>query len=477
LTVLNVTVSQDITANFALDQFTVTFAADPNGSIISGSTSQLLNFGTTASAVTASAVTAGYHFVNWTDGNGIIVGTNSTLTLSNVRANRVVTANFENTLKVNFFNNGNGGVSGNLSQTVVSGQSATQVQAVPAADSNFVNWTGTGGFVSSTSNPLNVNNVTADMNITANFAIKTFAVNFAANPGGSVTPPQALPQTVNYGASTAIVTAVPNSGFVFLNWTDGTGAIVGTNVSLSVTNITAGNNISANFTNASLNVSLGTGVTGPSTITYGGTATYTIAPPTGYSIQDVLVNGVSVGAVSSYVVTTAIADQTILATYSVQSFVISMDSCITGSTSAPFGSLPLFQFNPPGFMVVDVQINGVSVGSGSSYAFPTGISANQTIRAKYAASPTSATPVRLIHAAGGTQDVSTLQAAYDAAATGDTILLQAGTLAGPLLANRTINVMIKGGYEGTYTSACSPTSIQGLITIRAGAVRVQNITR
>jgi uncharacterized repeat protein (TIGR02543 family) len=69
-----------------------------------------------------------------------------------------------------FASGGNGTVTGLTPQAVPFGGSVATVTANPAAGYHFVNWTGTGGFVTSTSNPLIVTNVTADMSISANFA-------------------------------------------------------------------------------------------------------------------------------------------------------------------------------------------------------------------------------------------------------------------------------------------------------------------
>jgi uncharacterized repeat protein (TIGR02543 family) len=70
---------------------------------------------------------------------------------------------------VTFASGGNGTLTGTTSQTINQGASATAVTAVPATGYYFVKWTGTGGFVTSTSNPLTAANVTANQTITANF--------------------------------------------------------------------------------------------------------------------------------------------------------------------------------------------------------------------------------------------------------------------------------------------------------------------
>jgi uncharacterized repeat protein (TIGR02543 family) len=63
-----------------------------------------------------------------------------------------------------------GNLTGAASQTINSTAFATEVTATAFAGFHFVNWTGTGGFATSTTNPLTVSNVTAAQTITANFA-------------------------------------------------------------------------------------------------------------------------------------------------------------------------------------------------------------------------------------------------------------------------------------------------------------------
>jgi uncharacterized repeat protein (TIGR02543 family) len=60
-------------------------------------------------------------------------------------------------------------ISGTTPQTIANGEDCSVVRAVPKAGYLFDDWTGTGGFVTTTTNPLTVTNVTANMDITANF--------------------------------------------------------------------------------------------------------------------------------------------------------------------------------------------------------------------------------------------------------------------------------------------------------------------
>ncbi len=71
---------------------------------------------------------------------------------------------------VTFVAGAGGTLTGTATQTITSGSSATAVTAVPSANYTFTNWTGA-GFTTSTTNPLTVTNVTANLTITANFTL------------------------------------------------------------------------------------------------------------------------------------------------------------------------------------------------------------------------------------------------------------------------------------------------------------------
>jgi uncharacterized repeat protein (TIGR01451 family)/uncharacterized repeat protein (TIGR02543 family) len=99
-----------------------------------------------------------------------------------------------------------GTLQGATSQTIEHGGSCTAVTAVPDSGYHFANWTGTGGFAS-TSNPLTISGVTSNLTITANFAAVsvdpgapdlhlTIEPRTEAN-GGTVTTGQLLSVDVN----------------------------------------------------------------------------------------------------------------------------------------------------------------------------------------------------------------------------------------------------------------------------------------
>ena len=72
------------------------------------------------------------------------------------------------------------------------------------------------------------------------------------------------------------------------------------------------------------------------TVPYGTTPTFTMTPDAGYGVADVLVDGVSVGAVTSYQFPSVIANHTISVTFAVPSLTVTVP---TGTESWPSGTL------------------------------------------------------------------------------------------------------------------------------------------
>ncbi len=204
---MNVMANISVTANFAINTYTLDYASGGNGSV-TGNTSQTVNYGGNGTPVTAVPNT-GYHFVNWSDAS-----TDNPRTDMNVMANVNVTANFAiNTYTLDYASGGNGSLTGNTSQTVNYGENGTPVTAVPNTGYHFVNWSD-----ASTANPRTDMNVMANVNVTANFAINTYTLTYNAGANGSISG--TTPQTVNYGENGTAVTAVPDSGYNFVNWSD-----------------------------------------------------------------------------------------------------------------------------------------------------------------------------------------------------------------------------------------------------------------
>lgn len=111
-----------------------------------------------------------------------------------------------------FASGGNGSISGTASQTVNSGANATSVTAMPATGYSFINWTGNGGFVTTSSNPLVLNNVRSSASVTANFSASPVAGVCGSSNGGLFT---LVPATNLCSVGTASTV----TGTTTLSWT------------------------------------------------------------------------------------------------------------------------------------------------------------------------------------------------------------------------------------------------------------------
>lgn len=231
-----VTFSRNLMANFALQQFTVTTSSNPveGGSTISGGTFFYGNQIT----VTATPNT-GWNFANWTE-NGNVVSSNPDYSFT-ISGNTDLIANFV-LQQFNIVTNSNPGSGGT---TNGGGTYNYGVQATLNATANsswvFLNWTENGNVVS-TNTQYNFT-VIENRSLAANFTqLPTYMITTASFPmTGGVTTGGG-----NYiSGETASVSATPNQGYNFTNWSEN-GIIVSGNPTYSFT-VNVNRNLLANF--------------------------------------------------------------------------------------------------------------------------------------------------------------------------------------------------------------------------------------
>jgi hypothetical protein len=235
-------------------------------------------------------------------------------------------------------------------------------------------------------------NVTANHTIAASFAINTFTITASAGSNGAIAPSGAV--VVNYGANQSF-TITPNTGYHVADvLVDGVTA--GAVTSYTFTNVTANHTIAASFAINTFTITASAGSNGaiaPSgavVVNYGANQTFTITPNTGYHVADVLVDGVTVGAVTSYDFTNVTANHTIAASFALNTYTIAATAG-TGGSIAPSGQVTVnhganqaFTITPSAHHhVADVLVDNVSVGAVTSYTF-TNVTANHTIAASFA---------------------------------------------------------------------------------------------
>lgn len=115
---------------------------------------------------------------------------------------------------LNYFAGAGGSLLGLTAQIVPHYGAGTSVTAVPDVNYHFVDWSD--GILTSERRD---EDVTDNLSVTANFAIDTYTLTYNTDGNGTISGTAV--QTVGYGFDGAIVTAVANTGYKFVDWSDG----------------------------------------------------------------------------------------------------------------------------------------------------------------------------------------------------------------------------------------------------------------
>jgi hypothetical protein len=180
---------------------------------------------------------------------------------------------------------------------------------------------------------------------------------------------------------------------------------IGSVTTYNFVNVTAPHTINASFAIDTFTISASAGSHGtisPSgsiIVNYGDSQSYNITASSHYHIADVLIDGVSVGAVEKYNFTDIQTSHSITASFAIDAYTINATAGANGAispngnVSVNYGSNQLFTITAnPNYHISDVLVDGSSVGAVSSYTF-SNVQAAHTITASFAAdSPSTPTP-------------------------------------------------------------------------------------
>jgi hypothetical protein len=158
-----------ITANFAIDTYTLTASNDGNGSVTLDPAGGTYDYGTTVT-ITPVANTD-YHFVSWTGPDAAdIIDTDGVYTIV-MDADKSVTANFAiDTYTLTVSNDGNGSVTLDPAGGTYAAGTTVTLTPVPNPDYHFVSWTGPDAADIIDTDGVYTIVMDADKSITANFA-------------------------------------------------------------------------------------------------------------------------------------------------------------------------------------------------------------------------------------------------------------------------------------------------------------------
>jgi len=294
----------------------------------------------------------------------------------------------------------NGSITGTSVQTVTSGSSGTAVTAVASSGFHFVQWSD-----NSTQATRTDSNVTANHTYTATFAADvtppptTYTLIYSAGANGSING--VTTQSVVSGGNGTLVTAVPNTGYHFVSWSDGKTTAArtdfGVSANISVTATFAPNGIQPPTNTTTFTLSYAANANG----TISGSATQVVSPgANGSAVTAVPKTGYHFVSwsdgltTSTRVDTNVLADHAYVANFSKDSVVPVMHTIFVSAgpngTVEPLGArvvndgdtLQIAITPDTNYHVSDVVVDGVSVGATNTYTF-VGIQSDHSISATF----------------------------------------------------------------------------------------------
>jgi hypothetical protein len=223
-------------------------------------------------------------------------------------------------------------------------------------------------------------------------------LNLSINPsrsgrvtGAGIDCPGDCTESFSTSGATIQLTASLAEGYRFVNWT---GDINSPENPVTV-NMDTHKNVTANFAintyTITATASLGGSISpsGSVTVNYGGSQTFTTASNPGYHIVDVRVDGVSIGAVTTYTFSNVTSDHTLEVIFAINQYTITATTGSNGAISplgtstVNYGGRQTFTLTPnEGYHIADVKVDGISVGVVTTFAF-NNVTSNHTIEVTF----------------------------------------------------------------------------------------------
>ncbi len=383
----NVQANHTLNATFSIDTYSIEAGAGAGGSITPSGTASLDCGDDPSYAIAADPC---YHVVDVTVDGGS-VGAVTSYDFTNVQANHTIDATFAiDTYTIDASGGAGGSVSPNGS-TVVNCGGDQSVTIDADACWHVVDVEVDGGSVGAVTN-WDFTNVQANHTISATFAIDTYTIDASAGAGGSVSPNGST--VVNCGDDQSVA-ITPDPAYHVVD-VEVDGGSVGPVTNWDFDEVQANHTVSATFAidtytvDASAGPGGGISASGTTVLDSGDDLSLTITPDACYHVDDVLVDGGSVGAVTSYAFTNVVANHTISATFAIDTYTIDA-SAGSGGRVSPDGTTVLncggdqsVTITPDAcWHVVDVEVDGGSVGAVTNWDF-TNVQANHTLSATFA---------------------------------------------------------------------------------------------
>ena len=300
----NVDANHTISATF-IAVLTIDVTADAEGGSVSPTGTQTIDEGGSFT-FTVTPETC-YEIGNVTvNGTAVTLDANNQYTINNITSNQIINVTFNQLSYTITATAGNGGTINPGTTTVNCGGSQTYT-IVPSEDYMISAVTVDGQSVGSVSS-YSFTNVTADHTISATFVEipdnHIVVVVNADTEGGTVNPTGS--QSIEQGSDFTF-TVTPDACYTIGSVTvNGTLVELDANNSYTISNVTTEQTINVTFNRISYTITASAGNGGTITpagnvdVNCGESMTFAIAASEGYQIADVLVDGVSVGVITSY---------------------------------------------------------------------------------------------------------------------------------------------------------------------------------
>ena len=329
--------------------------------------------------------------------DGSSVGIKESYTFSDVQANHKIDAIFTKVVSTTYIIHATAGAGGTItpSDAVSVDEGADQTFAI-SADAGYQIWNVLVDGVSvGTGKTYTFVDVQKNHTIAASFRRIIHAITTTVGPGGTIDPSGAVSVTEG-DDQTFTFTASKNYAIkdVLVD-----GASMGALSSYTFSNVTAHHTISATFEAIHYVITAskeGNGEIDPEgaiSVNAGESLTFCMYPNSDYHVADVFVDSVSQGPVPSYTFTDVQANHTINALFAKNVFTITATAggggriILSGEVSVYGGTAQTFTIIPnSGYQILDVLVDGVSVGIRESYTFED-VQADHVIQAHFFKAP------------------------------------------------------------------------------------------
>lgn len=366
-----VTANRALVANFTVTGGTLRTVTTSSSPTAGGTTSGGGTYANGTSVTVVATPNAGYAFSKWKE-SGTTVSTLPSYTFT-ATADRTLVASFTQAYVVTLLSSPVAGGTTEIDSVSYKLNEKATAKAFPNAGYNFVNWTENGTVVSA-ANPY-------DFTVTGN---RTLTAEFASANGVTITTSSS---PANGGATSGAggyaiganvtVTATPNAGFAFSNWTDG-GTVVSSASSYSFT-ASVNRALVANFVSAiaiatASNPAAGGTTSGGGNYGSGSSVTVNAMPNAGYAFAN-WTEGAAVVSTSATYTFTVSAPRVLTANF-VQGWTVTTSSSpalggtVTGGGVAANGTnVTLTATANAGYQFAKWTEGGVDVSTSATYSF------------------------------------------------------------------------------------------------------------